>query len=225
MSFSELSREKLTQLALEKGASANQLARQPTYAIVQLLEEQEEREKKRAQQYIKTASRSSKAKRATQRPFTATEQKELQAIQEAEHGDTFDDTETVVDMSHVVNTNNPTDEKYHRFIFLAKAKSDLVNAIKNNSTLVKAAQEVMEPDDMEAFHQNLMASQQKLKLVTGEMKRIHQWFNEVYQEKKQVYQQLLKEAVDLDGTLEHHFREKMNNIQKYIQSMAEQSHV
>jgi len=224
----ELSREQLVKIAIEKGASANQLARQPTYAIVQLLEEQHEREKKKAQKYVRSVSQSSKARRASKKPMTYVERQELKAVQELENPhapNDFDDTETVVDMSHVVNTNNPTDQKYHRFIFLAKAKSDLVNSIKNNSALLKAAQDAMEQDDIQAFMHNVQASQQKLKLVTGEMKKIHQWFNEVYQEKKKVYQQLMKEAVDLDGTLEEHFRTKMDNIKNYIQSMAEQTHI
>jgi hypothetical protein len=70
---------------------------------------------------------------------------------------------------------------------------------------------------------DLQHNQMQLELVSREMRDIHQWFSEVHQQKHVFYQQFLLKSTDLTGQLKTHFQRKMDNIQKYMVALTEQT--
>lgn len=198
-------RAALIKEAVEKGFSEESLQRQPTYTIMSMIAQKKKQKEK-------TETKPSINELVTK------------AHQELTHDEEdFDDTKTVVDMSHMTSTTNPADQKYKRFTFLVAAKNDLVNAIKTNSGLLQANMEHLDEDDVLTVQKEIAGIQHQLNLVNTEIREIFTWFREVNQAKAQFYEQFLKKSSDMSGNMTTHFQRKMANIEKYMTSMNQQN--
>lgn len=192
--------------AVEKGFSEESLQRQPTYTIMSMIAQ-----KKRQKEKTETKPSINELVTKAHQELTHDEEED------------FDDTKTVVDMSHMTNTTNPADQKYKRFTFLVAAKNDLVNAIKTNSGLLQANMEHLDEDDVLTVQKEIAGIQHQLNLVNTEIREIFTWFREVNQAKAQFYEQFLKKSSDMSGNMTTHFQRKMANIEKYMTSMNQQN--
>ena len=227
-----LNRDALLREAVSLGYQEDELQRTPTYALASMVSERRKKKK-------------NKERGADDPGRTGQEDVEVYAHQLADVGQTVerlalqaqadevapdataaganDDAKTVVNMDFITSTENPSDQKYKRFSFLAAAKSDLTKAIKTNTELLQQVAEKLDADDVMVIRHDIQQAQMQLELVLREMREIHQWFSEVHQQKHEFYQQFLQHSKDLTGNLTCHFQRKMQNIQKYMVAMTEQA--
>jgi hypothetical protein len=216
-----MDREALIAEAVQQGYQAETLQRQPTYAIVSMLQD------KRHQPHddvSRRSSRSAKPGREGKHGRDAA-RKVREAVGRIEDTkfDQDDDTATVVDMSYMVNTDNPADQKYVRFTDLVKMKKQFMQGLHTNSKLLKSNRDQMDEDDIEVSKRELQAIQKHLQLVNTEIREIQQWFAEAHAMKEAFYQQYLQKSVDVTGNLTDHFQRKLERIQHYNEAMQEQA--
>ena len=138
---------------------------------------------------------------------------------EAEDLPKEDDTVTVVDMSHITTTENPSEQKYQRFTFLVKVKNEMVQSISINTKISQENMDKLDPDDTFVIEQSIASAQENLKSINLEMDELKVWFHEVHKEKKILYERISSTMVDVTGNMMSHFHDKMNNIDKYMQSL------
>jgi len=226
-----LAHDTLIREAVSLGYRKEELERTPTYVIASMVAERKKKKKKHDKKKDRDASP----------PKTGAEDVHVYAEQLADLGQTVerlnelkltapaagevaeDDTRTVVNMDFITSTENPSDQKYKRFSFLVAAKNDLIKAIKTNTGLLQSVVKELDEDDVLVMRHDIQQAQYQLDLVNKEMREIHQWFAEVHQQKQVFYQQFLQRSADLTGNLSTHFQRKMENIQKYMQAMVEQT--
>lgn len=131
----------------------------------------------------------------------------------------LDDTETVVDMSHMKNTTNPAEQKYCRFKFLVKARNTINDAVRINTGLKNSNQDQLDPEDILIFEKEIANQQSNLKLINIEMHEIFVWYQQVEQQRKSFLSQLTQRMVDLNGNLTRHFKKKLENISTYMENI------
>lgn len=206
-----LNREELLELGASRGLSQEHMERLPCYSIISELK-------------AKKSDSDSKSRRSTTKAPTASSIKqsvrELRtAMAEQEEEQTFDDSATVVDMEHVTQTTNPADQRYKRFKGLRSLKKTLMESISINIRLLERSLDHLDEDDVAVVEREIADIQQKLKLVTLELREIHEWFESVHAQKQEFYQQFLKDSRDVTGNLTSHFTRKLKHIQKYVADM------
>lgn len=188
--------------ALELGIDKQILDRSPLYAIELM---------------IKEAIEDTKAsqKRSSSVPPPPSSPQKLDVREEED----VDDDQTVVDMSHIVNHDNPADQKYNRFRFLVRAKNDFTDAIKNNTRILQKQHDKLDPDDILVIETEIKSMQSDLDLVNKEMREINQWFHEVHAARQAYYQELQSNLSDISGNVKDHFQRKCENLNAYIANM------
>ena len=197
----DVKRQSVVDKAIKLGFKKELLDRKPTYAIENLVKEKSCHESSRKSRESSRKSRKSR---------------ELSRKSECE------DTETVVDMSHITSSENPADQKYNRFKFLVQTKNELMKAISTNAGLKSANQDKLDVDDVFMIDQEIEESQNNLNCVIQEMREIHVWFQEVHAQKKVFYEKLSTRMVDISGKLSQHFNKKMENIDMYLRKMEKE---
>lgn len=223
-----LAHDNLIREAVSLGYRQEELERTPTYVIASMVAERKKKKKKHDKKKDKTgaedvqiyaeqlADLGQSVNRLNEAKLTAPLVGEV-----AKEPD--DDTRTVVNMDFITSTENPSDQKYKRFSFLVAAKNDLIKAIKTNTALLQSVAKDLDEDDVMVVRHDIQQAQYQLDLVNKEMREIHQWFVEVHQQKQIFYQQFLQRSADLTGNLSTHFQRKVENIQKYMRTMIEQT--
>jgi len=198
-------RETLVAEAKKAKISDDVIARTTTCALQSLLKDEKDKQKKHS-------------KRPTVEDFVKSTNEHLQNSKDPED---IDDNATVVDMSHVTSTTNPSDQKYKKFTFLAAARNDLIAAIKTNSALLQANLDNLDEDDVMTMKRDIEGIQYRLNLVNTELKEIQQWFVEMNAQKQSFYEQLLHKSHDISGDLRDHFTKKMENIKNYVKEIQD----
>jgi hypothetical protein len=188
-------RNELIAQAVALGLSEDQVKRYPTYEIKSII---------KAKQHV--------LRPAPLHPLTPEDEKHTTTGGE--------DTVTEIDLEFS-RTGNPADNKYKRFQQLHKLKSELLKGIRLNSEALKTYQPLLESDDVIHLKAEIDHDQGQLSLVLEEMAEIHVWFNEVHEQRRQLYQTLCDNTVDFSGKLKDHFQRKMENIQVYMAALKE----
>jgi hypothetical protein len=199
------------------GFDSEYIKRTPTYAIEKMIED--------SKNTNTDLNKNDNRKQLSQKSFkkTGTNTPSLETRSLTYQPDKDDDTVTVVDMSHVTNTKNPNDQKYQRFIFLVNAKNSISKAIEVNSKLLEANGDKLDADDKFIMKEDISKSQEHLKLLFIEMKELQVWFQEIHEIKKNFYEKLSGRVVDVSGNLVCHFTKKMENIDRYVRELHEES--
>lgn len=205
--LAKMERAPLEKEALRLGMSADTVARSPVYLLAAYVNDHQ-----------------SLRSRGEQRPPSASSAKDsIRHVQErlaeskiSEPEDLNDDAKTVVDMSYMTEHTNPADQKFARFEFLTKVKSDLLAAIKQNSNCLQANADFLDADDVQIVKHEIEAEQEQLKSVNTEIAEIQHWFQEMQVQKQAFYQQFLKGSNDFTGSMNAHFQRKLQTIQRYM---------
>ena len=198
------------------GFDSDLLKRTPTYAIEKMIEDS----KNSNTDLIQNDNRKILSQKSCKTRTTTPPLENRTLIYQP---DEDDDTVTVVDMSHVTNTNNPNDQKYQRFTFLVNAKNSISKAIEVNSKLLDANGDKLDVDDKFVMKEEISKSQEHLRLIFIEMKELQVWFQEMHEIKKHFYEKLSGRVVDVSGNLVCHFTKKMENIDRYVKELHEES--
>ncbi len=210
MADKEQERETLLQQAVALGLDREELLRKPVYFIQSLIDEAKPAAKERPRSRDRDKSRRGRERRERKRKYAQDRLMDEKA---------FDDGETVVDMSFMTGSKNPSEQKFRRFQRLVESRAQLMRAIEVNGALVKDTKR-LDPDDVQILKEDLANLQEKLGLVGQEAREIYQWFQEMYQEKIDLYQELMGSAEDLNGAIGQHFQRKMTNMTDYLERMA-----
>jgi ribosome-associated translation inhibitor RaiA len=216
----EKTREELVKTAVEMGMSKDIVGRTPTYTLESMIKgKSSKREKATSKkgEFLKTSVSPIEQK---QQEITSEIRKIVEENKQKYIPD--DDTMTVVDMSHVTTTENPADQKFKRFDFLVCAKNQLLLGIKTNSGLTEANREKLDEDDMFVLQKEISSQQEQLNLVLNEMREIRAWFEEVRAQKIEFYEKLSGKVVDISGGLSIHFNNKLEKINKYLESLQKE---
>jgi hypothetical protein len=207
-----MSRSELIEEAQECGIDPEVLHRTPTYSIQKLIEERKGKKRKssKRQHHKRVLSRRSRLNHEVQRL----------SDEAASAGRAVDDdTMTVVDMSHITTTENPSQQKYKRFQWLVRAKNEMTRAISVNTKLSQENADNLDPDDLFMIKQDVVSAQDKLASINVEMRELKAWFQEIHQEKKVLYERIRSNMVDVSGNMATHFEEKMRNIDEYMKNL------
>jgi hypothetical protein len=187
------SRQKLLEEAVRQGLPMHEAKRTPTYAL---------KDKLGGYNHTSTAAESPAS-----------------AIVPPTHVSTQDDAETLVDMSHFTNYDNPADQKYHRFVFLRQAKEQLAEAIRINTELKISNKGSLDADDLYVLDREIAVAQDQMKTIFTEMRAVHAWFGEMQAQQEDFYRNMADQSVDVSGKLKHHFEKKLKNIAEYIDAI------
>lgn len=220
MPTNSMDRDALIAKATKQGYQLDTLKRQPTYTIAAMLTDHgplRDDVSRSSSRRVKPGREGKHGREAAKYAREAVERIEDSKFLHD------DDTETVVDMGHMVNTDNPADQKYARFTELVKIKKQLLHGLNTNSKLLKSNMDQMDEDDVAVSQSELQAIQKHLHLVNTEIREIRQWFSEANVMKEAFYQQYLQKSVDVTGNLTSHFQRKLERIQRYNQVMEEQA--
>lgn len=211
MTDAKVNRDSLIQEAIKRGYSEDQVLRAPAYHILKMLNE-DEKDKERKKIHRRHHHHSRAEDLAAQQIHGDLEVR-------GEEDDEDDDSRTVVDMSHITQHANPSDQKFARFQFLIKAKETLIAAINKNTTLLQSRLQYLDGDDVLAMKNEIEGAQKKLQETTVEMQELYQSLVEIQAERQALYESLLADSTDLSGNLRNHFHQKLQNIKDYIKAM------
>ena len=212
--MSEVERDTAIKQASDLGFSEEMLDRTPTSSILEMIEKSISRHSKK--------HRESKS-RLDSRQLEIHNNIENVRNSDQNRNDQEDDNQTIVDISHITKTQNPTDRYYERFQFLVKAKNTVTEAIKLNSLLLQEHEKKLDPDDMFVFNQEIKQQQNNLNLIVSEMREIQRFFSETNEERKKFYRELTSQMKDLSGNCKKHFQTKLQNIDEYLVKLDKES--
>ncbi len=134
--------------------------------------------------------------------------------------DVDSDTETLIDMSHVTCTVNPSDQKFVRFQFLLKARAEFSNSLMKNKQIVEETKKSLDNDDVELLNECLEGDNECLTQINLELRSIYVWAEERLAEKQAFYNDLCKQLVGPNATkARQHFADKVANMRQYVAIM------
>lgn len=218
-----IDKEALIREAVSLGYKPDEIARTPTYVIQSMIAERKKKKSKRQVHRTGDADVKVYAEQIVYAAPATLVDTAKDAVATAKGDDDQDDTKTVVNMDFITSTENPSDQKYSRFSCLVAMKGDLIRSIKTNTALLQTNLTKFDSDDVAVVQREIAKSQHHLGLVNTEIREINQWFSEVHQQKYAFYQQFLQNSANVTGEMTSHFQRKMENIQKYMRAMHEQS--
>ena len=73
---------------------------------------------------------------------------------------------------------------------------------------------------MRVIEQELVNLKTQTKQILMEKKELREWFANVKEERRMMYENLKTNLIDLNGSLANHFVRKINEIDKYFETIA-----
>lgn len=134
------------------------------------------------------------------------------------------DTETVIDMSFATDALNPSDQKFARFQFLVKTRTELLSSLSSNEILVENMKNELDNDDLALLHKCLEHDSQCLAQIKLELDGICVWFEESLAEKQALYRELCGKLVGPSAArVRKHFASKVTKMEENMETIRRQS--